>query len=143
MRPSMFLGAALLLCLSAVGAHAQNDITVLTQRVDFNNKTGEEQIAILRVNFAPLVADGTPFTVYVRPNGPTATACPVFRGDAPQVFNDIAKPGPHKINLVLKSNNTVSKQLMRCSLTYSIVPRNQPANYFGFPEIGVAYRLRR
>jgi hypothetical protein len=143
MRLRMFLGAALLLCLSAAGAHAQNDITVLTPVVEFSNKNGDEQIAILRVNFSPRVAAGTPFTVYVKPNGNDfAKACPVFKGGAPQVFNDIVKPAPHRIRLVLKSNNTVSKQVMRCALTYSIVPRNDPANYFGFPEIGVPYRLK-
>jgi hypothetical protein len=142
MRPRIFLGAALLLCLSAAGAHAQNDITLLTPVVEFINKNGDEQVAILRVNFDPRVADGTPFTVYVKPNGPAATACPVFKGSAPQVFNDIAKPAPHRIRLVLKSNNTVGKQVMRCALTYSIVPRNAPPNYFGFPEIGVPYRLK-
>lgn len=142
MRPRILLGAALLLCLSAAGAHAQNNITVLTPVVEFNNKNGDEQVAILRVNFAPRVADGTGFTVYVKPNGPAATACPVFKGDAPQVFNDIVKPAPHRLRVVLKSNNTVNKQVMRCALTYSIVPRNEPANYFGFPEIGVPYRLK-
>jgi hypothetical protein len=141
----MLLGAALLLCLGAAGAHAQNDITVLTQRVDFNNKKGDEQIAILRVNFDPRVPDGTRFTIYVKPNAdpkdPTK-ACPVFKGDPPQRFDDIKKPGPHRIMLTLKSNNTVSKQQMRCALTYSIVPLHDPPNYFGFPEIGVAYRLK-
>ncbi len=142
MRLRMFLGAALLLCLGAAGAHAQNNITVLTPSVEFNNKNGDEQVAILRVNFDPRIAAGTAFTVYVKPNGRTATACPVFKGDAPQVFSDIVKPAPHRIKLVLKSNDTVSKQQMRCALTYSIVPRNEPANYFGFPEIGVPYRLK-
>ena len=142
MRRHLFLGAALLLCLSASSAYAQNDITVLTGRVDFNNKNGDEQIVILRVNFDPRVANGTAFTIYVKPNGPVATACPVFAGTPPQVFDDVAKPGPHRIKVVLKSNNTVSRQLMRCALTYSIVPRGQPANYFGFPEIGVPYRLK-
>ena len=142
MRPRIFLGAALLLCLSAAGAHAQNDITVLTPVVEFSNKNGDDQIVILRVNFNPRVADGTAFTVYVKPNGPASTACPVFKGNAPQVFSDIVKPAPHRIKLALKSNNTVSKQVMRCALTYSIVPRNNPANYFGFPEIGVPYRLK-
>ena len=142
MRPRIFLGAALLLCLSAAGAHAQNDITVLTQLVEFNNKTGDEQIAILRVNFDPRVPDNTPFTVYVKPNGDAGTACPVFKGSTVQRFDTIVKPGPHRIMLVLKSNNTVSKQQMRCALTYSIVPRNNPPNYFGFPEIGVAYKLK-
>ncbi|HEX8148163.1 MAG TPA: hypothetical protein VF591_13365 [Pyrinomonadaceae bacterium] len=138
----MFLGAALLLCLSAAGAYAQNDITVLTPLVEFSNKNGDEQTAILRVNFNPRVADRTAFTVYVKPNGPAATACPVFKGDAPLIFNDIVKPAPHRIKLVLRSNNTVSKQVMRCALTYSIVPRGNPANYFGFPEIVVPYRLK-
>jgi hypothetical protein len=142
MRPRILLGAALLLCLSASGAYAQNDITVLSPLVEFNNKNGDEQVAILRVNFGPRVADGMAFTVYVKPNGPAATACPVFKGAAPQVFNDIVKPGPHRVMVVLKSNNAVSKQVMRCALTYSIVPRNDPANYFGFPEIGVPYRLK-
>jgi hypothetical protein len=142
MRSRTFLGAALLLCLSAAGARAQNNITVLTPSVEFNNKNGDEQVIILRVNFDPRVPDGTAFTVYLKPNGPAATACPVFKGDAPQVFSDIVKPAPHRIKLVLKSNNTVGKPLMRCALTYSIVPRNEPANYFGFPEIGLPYRLK-
>lgn len=141
MRPQLFLAAALLLCATAVGARAQNDITVLTQLVQFDNKNGEEKIAVLRVNFDPRVADKTKFTVYVKPNGAVETACPVFKLPVPQTFT-VTKPAPHKINLVLKSNNTVTKRQMRCALTYSIVPFGQPANYFGFPEIGVAYELR-
>jgi hypothetical protein len=150
MRPHLLFGAALLLCLSAGAASAQNDITVLTQRVLFNNPNGDEQTAILRVNFDPRVPDGTRFSVYVRPNEPQPPAggvqhaCPVFEFPSPgmpQVFT-VTKPAPHRIMLRLKSNSTVSKQQQNCALTYSIVPLGQPANYFGFPEIGIAYRLR-
>lgn len=119
-------------------AQAQTDITVLQEKVLFNNKNGDEQPALMRVNFRN---GGTRFTVCLRPNGPIETACPVFKQPSPQCFS-VVNPAPHRFSLILKSNNTVTRSLQRCALTYSIVPQGQPPNYFGNPEIGVAYGLR-
>ena len=95
----------------------------------------------MRVNFDPRVPNGAKFSVCLIPNGPVNTACPVFNLPQPQCFT-VTKPAPHKFSLILKSNPTVTKQQMNCALTYSIVPVGQPPNYFGNPEIGVAYRLK-
>jgi hypothetical protein len=143
MKPHLLIGAALFLCVAWTGAQAQNNITILTPRVVFTNKTGNEQVAQMRVNFDPLIATGTQFTVCVKPNQLNGidTACPVFKLPVPQCFL-VTKPGPHKFNLTLKSNNTVTKRIMSCALTYSIVPLGQPPNYFGFPEIIVPYSLQ-
>jgi hypothetical protein len=147
MKPQLLISALLFLCLSWASAQAQNDITVLTQLVLFDNKQGEEKPAQMRVNFDPRVADGTQFSVCLKPNDRTdpngpSTACPVFRFPWPECFT-VTKPAPHKFSLILKSNQTVTKQQMNCALTYSIVPLGQPPNYFGNPEIGVAYKLNK
>ena len=55
---------------------------------------------------------------------PVNTACPVFNLPQPQCFT-VTKPAPHKFSLILKSNQTVTKQQMNCALTYSIVPFGQ------------------
>ena len=141
MKPQLLISALLFMCLSWASAQAQNNITVLTQRVLFDNKQGQEKPAEMRVNFAPLVPNGAKASVCLIPNGPVNTACPVFNLPQPQCFT-VTKPAPHKFSLILKSNQTVTKQQMNCALTYSIVPFGQPPNYFGNPEIGVAYRLK-
>lgn len=141
MKPQLLIGAALFMCLSWASAQAQNNITVLTQRVVFDNKNGQEKLAQMRVNFDPRVADGAQFSVCLIPNGPVDSACPVFELPQPQCYT-VTKPAPHKFSLRLKSNSTVTRQILNCALTYSIVPVGQPPNFFGNPEIDVAYRLR-
>lgn len=127
-------------------AQAQDDITVLKQKVLFNNKTGDEEPALMRVNFNDQLPAGQQYSVCLIPNdqsqtnGPS-TACPVFKFPRPQCFT-VTKPGPHKFSLILKSNSSVGHAFMNCALTYSLVLLGHPPNYFGNPEIGVAYRLR-
>src|ERR1043165_6472245 len=68
MKPQLLISALLFMCLSWASAQAQNNITVLTLRVLVDNKKGDEKPAQMRVNFAPLVADGTQFSVCLVPN---------------------------------------------------------------------------
>ena len=137
--------ALLALCVTVfVSAAVALDITVLGT-VAFDN-SNQVKPAKLRVNFYSGENPGS-YTVCVKPNGPFATACPVFKtGDTPQCQNVTFTSAPSQVkltNILLQSKPREPGHAIRnCAVTYSIVPQGQPSNYFGRPEIGIPYRLK-
>jgi hypothetical protein len=129
---------------AAVPEAGAADLTLLRNLVQFDF-TGQERFPRFAVTLFPGEPLGE-YRVTLKPNGPTATACPVWAtGDQPQVrLLLFGAPGQQTINVTLKSlpNEPPPGQLRRCALTYSIVPNSRPYDVFGGPEIGIPYQTR-
>jgi hypothetical protein len=135
------LAAALLISTRPGGAV---DLTSLRQMVQFDF-VGQERFPKFAVTLYPGEPLGE-YRVRLKPNGPAATACPVWAtGDQPQGTSVVfTAPGQITIQVTLKSfaNEPPPGQLRRCALTYSVVPTWMPYDVFGGLEIGIPYQTR-
>lgn len=146
MKPRILAAAALAITALTASVAIANDITVITQQVlfDFVGQTVQAQ---LRVNLYTNEAPGT-YRLCVKPNG--ANACPVWATGSEPQCTLVTFPGAPEtrkafVSLTSKPGDPggpPGKPVRNCALTYSLVPDNQPNNYFGRPEIGIAYRRR-
>jgi hypothetical protein len=135
------LAASFLVSVPRSGAA---DLTLLRNLVQFDF-VGQERFPKFAITLYP----GDPlgeYRVTLKPNGPTATACPVWAtGDQPQARLVLfTAPGQQIVDVRLKSfpNEPPPGQLRRCALTYSIVPSWRPYDVFGGLEIGIPYQTR-
>lgn len=146
--------ALLVLCLFALVATAAvnaADITVLKQRVLFDNNNFQEKTSTLGVNFFRTDPAGQ-YQVCVKPNVPatatTPAACPVFKTGVSPFCTTVTNPGGgnnqqrFELPLVSRPGEPPRRGLRNCAVTYSIELLTQPQNYFWRPEIGIAYGLK-
>lgn len=149
LRPVVPFALCLLALVATAVAHGA-DITVLRQRVLFDNNNFQEKFATLGVNFTRADPVGQ-YSVCVKPNVPATstepTACPVFKTGVNPFCAVVNHPGgtnqqTFQLPLVSRPGEPPRRALRNCAVTYSIELLTQPQNYFRRPEIGIAYGLK-
>jgi hypothetical protein len=112
-------------------------LTVVKQNIKFNGSTAPQfgMLGLTAFTTAP-----ARYTVALAPNGPSATACPPFHGgDTIQYYNvDVATRGV-MVNFPAPYLDAPASR-GTCTLKTSIVFFGQPTNFFGQPQISIAYQ---
>ena len=122
--------------VNALYGQGDTVLTVVKQTINFNGETSPKygKLGLTAYTVAPQT-----YTVTLAPNGPAATACPTFHGGNTAQSYDIYVPT--KGTMVDFSAPLLDPPASRgtCTLKTSIVYYGNPPNFFGQPQISIAY----